>query len=135
MAREKNIEKYQVGCHESPGLWKARRAFLSAETLRDKEHFDCAANRYYYAALHTAHHIAGWLSPNRCKWSHDTIRYECDKKQDGSGVALESAYSARYIADYHEVPVTQQRLDLSRSLVTDMIDSAMRSANIPRRTK
>lgn len=109
-------------------LLKAQKTFSSAEFLRERGHLDCAANRYYYAALHIAHHYVGWHHPtrkSRPEWHHAEIWEHCDKVVFGTQNVLGIAYHVRDEADYTPVPTSRIKLDMARSLVVKMVAEAL----------
>jgi len=123
------IDEYDVDAKGSPALWKAQRAFLSAELLRGKLHLDCAANRYYYALLHLASHWFGYGK------THGELTAEYLRKiDDKAQKAISRAQSARNRADYKDVPVSVETICLVIAPVTEAMARGLDSAGIKRKT-
>jgi uncharacterized protein (UPF0332 family) len=129
MAAVGDVTAYCPTPEKCPRLCKAQRAFASAEMLREKDHYECAANRYYYAIFHAATHFVGegylkhdelWLRYTR---DHDPQAYR----------AVERAKRARERADYTECALTAKELALVIMPVADMIDRAMTRAGVRRK--
>ncbi len=134
MAAAEEIRFCEPTRNDWPRLWKAQRAFVSAETLREKEHLDCAANRYYYSLLHVAYQFLGEESPDGDDWGHAELtneyirRYEGHEHKQPATEAVSRAVWLRNLADYSPLNVWKRKLDLARPLVADMVVRALRRA-------
>jgi len=138
MVAPEDIASYAPDEGGWPRLWKAQRAFVSAEMLRQKGHYDCAANRYYYAVLHVAYHfVLGDKDTGQVRISHKDltlahIRGEDDEYRRQATVAVSRAQGARNQADYTPKPVKEESLEAVLSPVTDFMVRAFSRAGVPR---
>jgi uncharacterized protein (UPF0332 family) len=139
MAAPEDVIAYCPTREKCPRLWKARRAFESAEMLRQKGLFDCAANRYYYAVLHVAYHFVlgekdtGKERPEHLELTSRYIRGEEDQYRQPATEAVSRAQGVRNQADYSPYPVTAERLESAVSSVAGLVVRAMQRADVQRK--
>ena len=125
---DQEVGAYQADSARWPSLWKAQQAFLSATLLYEKKRFDCAANRYYYAVLHTISHWYGY-DPTHGQLASRYV------KQYGRGEhpAITRAQWIRKQADYTDCPVTAGKVGGAIALVRDFVVRAMKRESVPKR--
>ena len=133
MASPSDVRGFVVSRDGFPWLWKAQRAFLSAEYLREKEHLDCAANRYYYAFANVAFHFVGQHNKDLSEKSHgDLVReYARNIDQDASE-ALGRVQTARWRADYSPIPVNPKKIAQLVLPMTRLMVRAFEKAKLPK---
>ncbi len=129
MVDPKEVSRYSVNLEKTPWLWKAQRSFLSAEALRQKRCFDCAANRYYYAVLQTASHFfagqSGHLAENY-NMDHNALTSNYVREHDRNAQeAISRAQSARNKGDYSPLQVEESQIVLVFPAVAGMMTRAM----------
>jgi len=90
-------------------LWKAQRAFISAEILWKEHKHDCAANRYYYAIYHLGRAYIGEV-PNVL--AHDLLLKRLKQEDEEAYRTGGKALMQRIRADY--TPHSVKRGDISR---------------------
>ena len=137
---EQDVLLFRVDQTQTPSLWKAQRAFKSAEVLRERAHWDCAANRYYYAAAQIAFHYMRYTTPNGRYsngryWKKGEIESEYVQRHDSRALsALQRSLAARTRGDYSPLAVTPKDIEGFFRLVAEMIVRAFQRENIPRVT-
>ena len=135
MATTKEVGQYEVEAMQFPRLWKAQTAYRSAQFLQDQGHFGCAANRYYYATIHTAFAFVSEAEDAEPHWKHADLIAEYLRQHDrGAQEAFSRAQSARNRADYTPVTVNDRKLGMLIQPVTDMLVRAFERCKIRKKT-
>lgn len=118
----KTVAEWPVDKDKHPRLWKAQIAFLSAEMLRNKQHLDCAANRYYYSLLNLAYHFCGEQNHTGGRWQHGDLSAEYVRSVDGGATeAFSRALGVRDKGDYTKLSVTPREIGFVVKPVADAI--------------
>jgi len=149
MVASEDVAAYRASQARSPWLWKAWRAFESAEVLRDARRFDCAANRYYFATVCVGFHSLGEEPPKcaiekykidvkpgrRPRWPKGALAKAYVEVDNRARDALGRAYIARRRADYEPQPVEEWQISLVAGPVRAVIVRAMKREGVPREAR
>lgn len=161
MTESTRIEDYEVSLEMAPRMWKAKRAFTSAEMLRHNERFCGAANRYYYATVHVTHHYFGrgpreelvsgslWerflrrypergddkFNQGKRYWRHGEL-WTLYEFRFGADLrqSMSEANKVRNKADYSPAPVRESELVRCMGFVEEMLKVTFEREGIDRRS-